>query len=545
MYRISALAGALLIAVAACSDGTGPDSENPPADLTIVSGNSQSDTVTRTLGDTLVAQLQDNQGRGVQDAVISWVVTEGGGEVFSPSTGTDEQGFTRNLWTLGPTAGPQAVEARWIDPSTGETEIVGEFTATALPDSIVRIVVSADSATEAAGDSLTVGDTAQYSAIAYDEHDNVNSDSGFVWALSDSSVAEIDQSAELVATGSGETAVLASKEDVTGRDSLFVESDAPPADPTVSISSPTDGSSFEADMHTPQITDTDVVLGEGNAGFYLNGDLDEVRVWNVVRTQSEIDGNKSSRLNGDESGLIAYWPMEEGSGDVASDASTNSHAFQLGNQAGSDSADPSWISPDAISSDYALRFDGSDDKAVTPDTDALDLRETWTLEAWVRPQKLSGDQKLIDKWGYGCEAAYNLLIRDDKLRMATRDGDDPSSCTGGENTQTNSNQSLALDSWQHVAVAFDHGELAMYIDGQLNKVVAGDTIRFEGSGDDPDGGSVSLTWRSSLDGVIGTGSVVERHDLIAGDHTIWLIAEDDEGARDSTSISISLSQQQP
>lgn len=537
--------GQLLLVVSvlvfiACGDGsTGPQEGGTPASLSVVSGNEQEDTVTRTVDDTLVARLEDNQGRGVQDVVISWVVTEGGGEVFSPSTGTDEQGFTRNLWTLGPVAGGQAVEARWIDPSTGETEIVGEFTATALPDSIVRIAVEADSATEANGDTVVVDDTVQYSATAFDEHDNVNSESGFGWSLSNSSVASIDASGLLVAESDGETAVIAEKESVTGRDSLVIEPEAPPSPPSVSIASPADGSSFEADMQTPQITDTDPTFGRGNAGFFLDGDLDEVRVWNVVRTQSEIDANKDQRLNGDEAGLIAYWPMEEGSGDVVGDASTASHEVRLGTQSGSDSADPSWISPDAISSDFALQFDGSDDEATTPDADDLDLRETWTLEAWVRPDVLSGNQKLFDKWGGACEASYVISLEDTKFRVATRAEAD--GC-GDANTRVHSDQSLTTGTWQHVAATLDNGKLSVYIDGQLDKVVEGDTIRFEGSGDDPDGGTVDLTWRSSLEGQIGTGEVVERHDLVAGDHTIWLIAEDDEGARDSTSISISLSQ---
>lgn len=45
---------------------------------------------------------------------------------------------------------------------------------------------------------------------------------------------------------------------------------------------------------------------------YLNGALDDVRVWNVVRTQAQIAANMNQELNGDESGLVAYFKCNQG-----------------------------------------------------------------------------------------------------------------------------------------------------------------------------------------------------------------------------------------
>ncbi|TVL99581.1 MAG: hypothetical protein CV087_17640 [Candidatus Brocadia sp. WS118] len=39
-----------------------------------------------------------------------------------------------------------------------------------------------------------------------------------------------------------------------------------------------------------------------------NGKQDDTRIWNVVRTQSEISNNYNKQLTGLESGLQAYWP---------------------------------------------------------------------------------------------------------------------------------------------------------------------------------------------------------------------------------------------
>jgi hypothetical protein len=63
--------------------------------------------------------------------------------------------------------------------------------------------------------------------------------------------------------------------------------------------------------------------GAASIGSRINGRLDEVRVWNVARTQAQIQANMYKPLTGSESGLVGYWPFEEGSGTAASDKTTN------------------------------------------------------------------------------------------------------------------------------------------------------------------------------------------------------------------------------
>ncbi|MBU1100996.1 MAG: T9SS type A sorting domain-containing protein [Bacteroidetes bacterium] len=62
-------------------------------------------------------------------------------------------------------------------------------------------------------------------------------------------------------------------------------------------------------------------IGVGDAGFYIgglknveryfDGLIDEVRVWNVVRSQNEINASMNVTLNGNEPGLMGYWPLDE------------------------------------------------------------------------------------------------------------------------------------------------------------------------------------------------------------------------------------------
>ncbi len=67
-------------------------------------------------------------------------------------------------------------------------------------------------------------------------------------------------------------------------------------------------------------------LGCETVGFQqFDGGLDEVRLWNAVRTPSEIQAALLSTLTGSEAGLVAYWRFDEGAGMSVDDDSPNTH----------------------------------------------------------------------------------------------------------------------------------------------------------------------------------------------------------------------------
>jgi hypothetical protein len=51
----------------------------------------------------------------------------------------------------------------------------------------------------------------------------------------------------------------------------------------------------------------------------FNGKISDARIWNSVRTQTEIENNMYKRLTGDETNLVGYWPFIAGSGTTAKD----------------------------------------------------------------------------------------------------------------------------------------------------------------------------------------------------------------------------------
>ena len=58
---------------------------------------------------------------------------------------------------------------------------------------------------------------------------------------------------------------------------------------------------------------------------YFNGNIDDVRIWNTVRTRQEIKVYRKVELIGNESGLVGYWKIDSGTGSIINDLSSNSN----------------------------------------------------------------------------------------------------------------------------------------------------------------------------------------------------------------------------
>ncbi len=88
---------------------------------------------------------------------------------------------------------------------------------------------------------------------------------------------------------------------------------------------------------------------------YYQGQMDDVRIFNRVLSQSEIIAGMNIQVTND-SHLIAYWNFDEGAGQMAGD-STQQYNGLLGSTADADDADPQWVESEApvgICSSYIL-----------------------------------------------------------------------------------------------------------------------------------------------------------------------------------------------
>ena len=101
-------------------------------------------------------------------------------------------------------------------------------------------------------------------------------------------------------------------------------------------------------------------------GPFFNGSLDEVRIYRRALPQVEIQSTKDVELVGNESGLAAYYNLNDAGGQVAYDLALGYHGV-LGNSLAADSSDPVWVGtgPDTTKPIALVTFPTSTDAVTT------------------------------------------------------------------------------------------------------------------------------------------------------------------------------------
>lgn len=76
----------------------------------------------------------------------------------------------------------------------------------------------------------------------------------------------------------------------------------------------------------PRITTKPLEIGSTTNSEYWHGKIAELRLWNKARSAEEIKTNMSHRLTGYESGLLAYWLLDERYGNIVPDCTPNANS---------------------------------------------------------------------------------------------------------------------------------------------------------------------------------------------------------------------------
>lgn len=75
-------------------------------------------------------------------------------------------------------------------------------------------------------------------------------------------------------------------------------------------------------------------VDSSESGHFLNGSIDDIRLWDTHRTRSDIVDNYRNRLTGDEPGLLNYWRFNEiGSMDTIRSSETKKSSLSLSGDA--------------------------------------------------------------------------------------------------------------------------------------------------------------------------------------------------------------------
>jgi len=122
-------------------------------------------------------------------------------------------------------------------------------------------------------------------------------------------------------------------------------------------------------------------LGRGNSKT-IDGEIDELRIWDDNRTQEEIKANMFIELEGDEANLIAYYKMSDGSGTTLTDnASAGNYDGTMTNMTTED-----WVTSYApiatLNSSYKTNIEGlwsESGTSASQDSDGLTMTVSSTL----------------------------------------------------------------------------------------------------------------------------------------------------------------------
>ena len=196
-----------------------------------------------------------------------------------------------------------------------------------------------------------------------------------------------------------------------------------------------------------------IYLGRrGDVTNPFSGAFDELKIWRTARTAANVVSDMTSVL---PSTMLGYYNMETGLKNKGSVLSVNGYL-------GGDAA----FFPTQKSYGNALHFDGNNDfinMASNPGT----LTNQLTVDAWIRPETLSGTQTIATQAG-----KWELKLISGKIFFTLN-------TTTGISLNIYSNANLpSAEKWYHIAAVFNgngtNNRIELYLNGEIeNSIVLG------------------------------------------------------------------------
>jgi hypothetical protein len=184
----------------------------------------------------------------------------------------------------------------------------------------------------------------------------------------------------------------------------------------------------------------------GQAGLYHY----TVRADQAKELNSQVDLGFHYPSVGPQGGLVAYWPLDEGTGATAADLTGNGHTGTVDGAA--------WTNGQAGG---ALSFDGVNDRMTTLESSLLRLPGDMAVSFWMKRTGQASDWvRLVGKSGT-CVRNYGVWVEPGTGRLLFQEYD----CNTGALLNLFSITQTALNTWYHVAAVIEGATAYIYVNG--------------------------------------------------------------------------------
>jgi hypothetical protein len=188
-------------------------------------------------------------------------------------------------------------------------------------------------------------------------------------------------------------------------------------------------------------------------GNTFNGNLHDLRFWNKFISKEMAVINMNTVFNGNELGLLGFWPMDEGNGIIANDLARFKHLTL---------ASTNW---DIFPKGTAYTFDGSNYLKLDSAAKVIISKEMdATVSFWMKTNQTSIGTLLSNGW----DSDYDLKESNGNrnkwsINLNTTGGVELKAET---KTFSFGNPKVNDNSWHHIAMSLSrNGTVRMYVDG--------------------------------------------------------------------------------
>lgn len=202
-------------------------------------------------------------------------------------------------------------------------------------------------------------------------------------------------------------------------------------------------------------TTAEIRAGALVGGASVAGQFSELRIWDHGRDRDQIEQKHSRRLEGNEPGLIGYWPLDDGKGDIGRDGRTRPGA-QFKGRPETTTAGP----PIPQVQRPVVAFDGDGDHVSISEAEGLNFPDGLTVEAWVRPAAPGGRLYMCPVVSsHGTASGFEL--------RSSLSGAEMMVTLDRRHVHVSAGLASASDQWLHLAGVYDGESVRLYLNGVL------------------------------------------------------------------------------